>query len=211
MDYEREIAKTLATPLHTRLVANRRVSVLARHMSELLPSGSHTGLDIGCGSGEILGLLNEYRPELKLTGAEVIARDDAHIPIVQYDGKSLPFEDGSFDFTMMVDVLHHTDDPEATLKEAVRVSRRFVLIKDHYCENVLDDSVLRFMDWVGNRAHGVHLPFNYLSNARWQDLFPKCGLKMEEVRPHLGLYPFPGSLIFERSLHFAARLALAEG
>lgn len=208
MDYERQIAKTLATPLHTRLVASRRNATLTRHISELLPEGPHTGLDIGCGSGQILGLLKESRPELTLTGAEVIARDDTLIPIIQFDGKTLPFADKSFDFTMMVDVLHHTDDPEATMKEAIRVSRHWVLIKDHYCENALDDMILRFMDWVGNRAHGVHLPFNYLSHARWQKLYSNCKLEAEEVRPYLGLYPLPGSLIFERNLHFAARLSI---
>jgi len=180
-------------------------------MSELLPPGPHTGLDIGCGSGEILRLLKDQRPELTLTGAEVIARDDTIIPIVQFDGKSLPFADKSFDFTMMVDVLHHTDDSEATMKEAMRVTRRWVLIKDHYCENLLDDAILRFMDWVGNRAHGVHLPYNYLSHERWQKLFLNCGLKADEIRGPLGLYPPPGSLIFERNLHFAARLSVSEG
>jgi len=55
------------------------------------------------------------------------------------------------------DVLHHTQDPAVLLREAVRVSRSFVLLKDHLDENILDDVTLRLMDWVGNRPHGVVL------------------------------------------------------
>jgi hypothetical protein len=53
-----------------------------------------------------------------------------------------------------VDVLHHTDDVTVLLREAARVGRIFVLLKDHLCENLRDNATLRFMDWMGNRPHG---------------------------------------------------------
>ena len=56
---------------------------------------------------------------------------------------------------MIVDVLHHCNDPVSVLKECARVSKRWVLIKDHVSDSVYDEKILKFMDWVGNRAHGV--------------------------------------------------------
>ena len=41
---------------------------------------------------------------------------------------------------------------------------------------------------------------------RAQEAFQELGLTIAELRDSLGLYPFPASLFFERSLHFIAVL-----
>ena len=62
------------------------------------------------------------------------------------------------------------------------------------------------MDWVGNAGHGVRLPYNYLSRAQWQRLWAQTGLEVDRIEERLGLYPRPASWLFERGLHFIARL-----
>jgi hypothetical protein len=62
------------------------------------------------------------------------------------------------------------------------------------------------MDWVGNARHGVALPYNYWPRSKWLDAFNDLDLRLNVWKEDLGLYPWPANLVFERSLHFVARL-----
>jgi hypothetical protein len=66
------------------------------------------------------------------------------------------------------------------------------------------------MDWVGNAHHGVALPYNYWSRSEWSAAFSAGQLEVSEMKTSLGLYPRPASWMFERGLHFVARLGRAE-
>jgi SAM-dependent methyltransferase len=190
---------------HGRLVHSRRVQVLAGHFAELIPA-SHTVLDVGCGDGLIDRLILERRPDLQLEGVDVLVRPGARIPVTPFDGRRLPFEDRSWDTVLFCDVLHHTDDPAGMLREAARVARRSILIKDHTVAGFLARPTLRFMDFIGNAPHGVVLPYNYLTRTEWVHIFGSCRLDVKELRTRLGLYPGWADPIFGRSLHFVAAL-----
>jgi len=190
---------------HGRWVHRRRVVVLGQGLAAMLPAAS-TLLDVGCGDGAIAKLVGQSVPGLTVSGAEYAPRPDCAIPCVGFEGVHLPFPDRTFDGCMFVDVLHHSCDPLAILRDAARVCRTFILIKDHLAENTLDHMTLRFMDWVGNRPHGVELPYNYLSGQEWQELYAGAGLKEARVDRSIPLYPFPFSRVFGRNLHFIALL-----
>jgi SAM-dependent methyltransferase len=190
---------------HARMVFGRRVRVLAECLSARIPQRSAV-LDIGCGDGTIGSLLAERGWEVSVEGVEFVARPQCRISCRPFDGARLPFADGSFDVCLFVDVLHHTDDVSILLREARRVTRRFVLIKDHLSENAFDFRTLQFMDWVGNRPHGVRLPYNYQSRKEWEARFAKCGLSIAQWTSEVPLYPFPFSLLVGRGLHFVALL-----
>ncbi len=172
----------------------------------MMPQGELKGLDIGCGTGEVGKLIQDLRPSTQMLGTDVLVRSCAVIPVLEYDGELLPFEDRSFDFAMLIDVLHHTEDPLKIFKEALRVSRSFVLVKDHYCQNSFDRVLLRFMDWVGNRAHDVEMPFNYLSRQEWRQLADSAGVESSMLVEKPKLYREPISIIFDRNLHFVSKL-----
>jgi SAM-dependent methyltransferase len=191
---------------HRALVFGRRVRVLADAVAPLIPSGARSILDIGCGDGTIARLLTERRPELAVEGVEVIPRSSCHIPCCAFDGVRLPFPEKSFDACLFVDVLHHTTDITQLLREAARVTRSCVILKDHLSESSFDHATLRAMDWVGNRPHGVTLTYNYQSLHQWQQHFTDCGLRATQISTTIPLYPFPFSQIFGRRLHFVAQL-----
>ncbi len=113
------------------------------------------------------------------------------------------------DTVMLVDVLHHANDPMELLREARRVTRRAVIIKDHTLEGFCAGVTLRFMDRIGNEKHGVSLPYNYWTKAQWLESFKFLEMKIGVWKSGLGLYPLPAKWIFERSLHFIARLDVA--
>lgn len=202
-------AKSLLNSLHHRAVLRRRVEVLAGLLAGTIPSGGLV-LDLGSGDGRIAARLMELRPDLEVEGVDVLVRPVTHIPVRPYDGTTLPFADMSFDYVTIVDVLHHTDDPAAVLREARRVARRGIVVKDHLREGVLAGPTLRLMDWVGNRGHDVRLPYNYLGRAGWAEALDKAGLVAADRRERLGLYPAPLDWIFGRSLHFLALLEPAK-
>jgi SAM-dependent methyltransferase len=191
--------------LHGRLVSPRRIAVLAEKLGAMLAPECHL-LDVGCGDGALGALLQRTVPGLSVTGVEVLPRAGCAIECHAFDGRHLPFAEGSFDGCLFVDVLHHTNDPFGILEDACRVSRKFVLIKDHLAETRWDHWRLRFMDWVGNRPHGVVLPYAYLSRKNWRELFVRLELEEARTDRDLPLYPPPASLVFGKGLHFATLL-----
>lgn len=198
-------AVTSARGAHKKLVFNRRVSVLSQAIADLLPANARV-LDIGCGSGDVAVAVMRLRPDVQIEGVDVLVRDAPAIPVQEYDGKTIPFADGAFDVAMMIDVLHHTDDPANVLAEARRVSTRGVVIKDHFRNGLLAGPTLRFMDWVGNAPHGVRLPYNYLSRSEWAGIWQRLGLRATKLTDRVPLYPRPFSWLFGRKLHFTTLL-----
>ena len=190
--------------LHEKMVFSHRVAVLGKQLAELLPEGSSV-LDIGCGDGSIAQSICARRPDLEVRGIDVLIRPELQFPVLPFDGEHIPLQADAVDYAMFVDVLHHTENPTSLLQEAGRVARRGFLIKDHLCENRFAHAVLRFMDWVGNRAHGVALPYNYQSRRAWNEM--RTALHMEETdrRERLNLYGPVAGLLFDRELHFVAR------
>lgn len=195
----------LMDAIHSGYVFPRRVRVLSEHLARLVPQNA-TVLDVGCGDGLLDEVLSQKRPDLAIRGIEVLIRKKTYRPIELYDGKTIPFPDKSFDAVMLVNVLHHADDPLALLKEAVRVARRAIVLKDHTLTGFLAGPTLRFMDRVSNARHGVALPYHYWTYAEWMEACRKLGLTVAEWDKKVGLYPWWASWAFDRELQFVARL-----
>jgi SAM-dependent methyltransferase len=191
--------------LHGKIVHTRRVRVLAERLAPLFPQNA-TVLDVGCGDGLLAKLIGALRPDLTLEGIDVLVREGTHVPVRAFDGRHIDAADRSYDVVMFVDVLHHTEDPEILLSEAIRVARQCLIIKDHTRNGLFAGPTLRFMDWVGNARYGVALPYNYLSRQQWLDIAGKLRLTIQQWNDRLHLYPWWGRWVFERKLHFIARM-----
>ena len=191
--------------LHRALVFQRRVRILAEITASQIAHGARV-LDVGCGDGTIGSLIAQLRPDISIQGVEFLVRAGCKIECQSFDGFTLPFPDNSFDVCLFVDVLHHTEDPGVLLREAVRVSRSFVLIKDHLDENAIDNLTLRFMDWVGNRPHGVVLTYNYQNRKQWTEQFSDSGLSEVNWTTQVPLYAWPLRLLVGSRLHFVSLL-----
>jgi len=199
----------LLEQIHEKYLFGRRVRILSDNLAAYIPANA-TLLDVGCGDGSLAAKIMRRRPDVTIRGIDVLMRDKVHIPVELFDSVNFPYDDDSFDTVMFVDVLHHTKKPERLLREAARVARRNIIIKDHLLNGFLAGPTLRFMDHVGNARHGVNLVYNFRPRAKWQQTFETIGLASEKWCERLNLYPWPLGLIFDRSLHFISSLSVPE-
>lgn len=189
--------------VHEAYVYGRRIHRLSAILASLIPSGCSL-LDVGCGDGKLAQSLLKKRPDLQIEGVDVRVRAKTCLPVKAFDGINLPYPAASFDGVMLVDVLHHTRDPLPLLQEAVRVSRRWLVVKDHVLAGPAAAARLRLMDSVGNARHGVSLPYNYLAAGQWSALRNDLSVKVTTELTDLHLYPWPMDYVFGARLHFAA-------
>ncbi len=137
-------------------------------------------LDVGCADGCLGAALKKAHPSLSVMGVDVHSFPACRIPSQVFDGKHLPFEDGSFDVVLATDVLHHLDDIPGMLKEMARVSKKYLIIKDHYIHGIMSKALLGTIDFWGNQCFGTDCPFNYPTREQWCHYFSELGLVIEK-------------------------------
>lgn len=191
----------LTKKFHDKVVYSRRMVRLKELISPLLKN-SRTVLDLGCGDGKIDSYLLEEDDDLEIKGIDILVRPQTYIDVKEYDGKHIPYDDGSFDTVMTIDVLHHTDNPNDIVREMSRVSSKYIIIKDHIRTGLISYLKLRAMDYVGNAHYNVRLPYNYLSSKEWDKIFKENSLKVLTRQDELNLYTGIFHLLFDCKLHF---------
>ncbi len=90
-------------------------------------------LDIACGDGLLLGALskkgaNVSGVDLSEEGVKKCKEKGLDAAVVDFAPEPLPFQDGTFDTVIMLDVLEHLYAPEELLQEATRVSKKYIII-----------------------------------------------------------------------------------
>jgi SAM-dependent methyltransferase len=158
-------------------VANYRHNVAQHLRAAVAELGSLDSLlDFGAGNGWMLSQL--LTPDLDIgtaTAVDVQKRAEYHLPVDLYDGDRLPYENRSFDATMAVDVLHHCPDPEASLRDAARVTRRFIIVKDHTYQSPIGFGTLSALDEIGNRKFGIPSRYRYQRGFEWDAILAEEG------------------------------------
>ena len=125
--------KDILNRAHGALVFGRRVRILAANLAKEIPIRAEV-LDVGAGDGSIAKAIALHRPDIKIEGIDVLIRPSTHIPVRLFDGDHIPLSGKTVDVVSFVDVLHHTSNARTLLREAARVSRRYIVIKDHLRE-----------------------------------------------------------------------------
>jgi ubiquinone/menaquinone biosynthesis C-methylase UbiE len=96
-------------------------------------------LDVGTATARGMCELKDALPHLFVCGVEPVSalvrqavNDGAtsHVSLICATGEALPFSDASFDVVCEFATLHHAANPNAVVKEMLRVARKAVFISD---------------------------------------------------------------------------------
>ena len=122
-----------------------------RHLEGLMPPpriDTASVLDVGCGPGQILVMMKQRWPGLRITGIDAgpamidKARSDAAaagldityevLRVGPQGDARLPYDDATFDIVTCNSVIHHLTDPVGALDEIARVAKPdgAVLVRD---------------------------------------------------------------------------------
>jgi SAM-dependent methyltransferase len=204
------IARLMAA-MHAPIYA-ARLRELVRLMTPHLKPADRV-LDVGCGVGT-LGAALMASPQcpagVNVEGLERFRRGGEPIPVTQYDGRTIPMADRSFDVVILADVLHHEEDPQRLLSECIRVSRRLVIIKDHQIKGPFAHARISLIDWAANAPYGVRCLFRYHTPESWRASHARHGLSIVEEHRSMRLYPPGFNLLFGRGLQYMAVLRVAD-
>lgn len=190
--------------LHHALVRVPRIDRVADAFFELAPQ-ARTVLDVGAGDGRV-GRAYAERVGAEARGVDVMPQADAVIPVRGFDGARIPEGDGAFEIVLLADVLHHAEDPVALLAEALRVSSRAVLVKDHFAFGPVSRFMLLALDLVGNRAQGVAVRGTYASPSEWTHIVDGAGGHVERMIWPLDVHTAPLRYVTRSELQVAMRV-----
>ena len=150
-------------------------------------------LDFGAGDGWFASQISQMFPDANIHAVDVQSRKElSHfkVDLVAPDAMARA-QPKSYDLVYEIDVLHHCDDPKAVLVDLMRVSRGYLMLKDHIAFNSLDHFALGVMDEIGNRKFGIPSNYNYQRGWEWENILHEAGWKtVEKMWPlpcHIGL------------------------
>ncbi|MCY3999585.1 MAG: class I SAM-dependent methyltransferase [Bacteroidetes bacterium] len=136
-------------------------------------------LDLGCAEGYLGQQIHDQ------LGARVILSDiesmnQTTLPHHQLKSGPLPWPPSHFDVVVLYYVLHHAKDPEALLREALRISNNRVMVVESVYTTSFQLQCLKIIDRIANRlrsfgkmnAQEKYLDFR--SSQQWRKIFDKC-------------------------------------
>ncbi|HEX7861805.1 MAG TPA: class I SAM-dependent methyltransferase [Verrucomicrobiae bacterium] len=110
---------------YAEFLANWDANFYAKYADTLRPErAGGKALDVGCGVGQVVARLTEAGYEaygVEVSEANIARAKKFCARCDVYDGKRIPFADNFFDSAGALNVLEHVDEPEAFIKEIVRV------------------------------------------------------------------------------------------
>jgi SAM-dependent methyltransferase len=178
-------------------------SLVVSSLRQVAPQARGRLLDVGCGNKPYEAF---FRPhvtsylgiEHEATFAATAADSDGARPDLTYDGQRLPFEDGSFDTVLSVQVLEHTPKPRHLVFEMARV--------------LADDGLLILLAPFQFRLHEQPHDYYRYSSHGLRHLCEDAGLTVERIDAQGSLWSVIGHKLNSFLAFRVARAgALAQG
>ena len=141
-------------------------------------------LDLGAAEAYVPAALSA-RTGAWACGVDIGVYRRVRVPYAVYDGRRLPFRDATFDTTLLLLTLHHCDAPEAVLDEAIRVTRRRLVVTESVYRTPVERFWLDLLDGRVNRFRheGAMRPALHVRRPEeWRRLFETRALSVVATR-----------------------------
>ncbi len=164
-----------------------------------VPAGARV-LDVGAWNCRVGALLHE-RLGCEVVNVDVVDKNTTALPLLIFDGRTLPVADASCEVVSFLYVLHHSSDDTALLAEARRVvaPRGRVLIGEDMVDTVWQRIVaIGFHIWL-LLFTGMGWKGKFRTVAAWQARFATAGLRLVDMHPlgpHMGRRLWPHNVVF---------------
>jgi SAM-dependent methyltransferase len=158
-------------------------SFLTKTLTELAPRARGQLLDVGCGQKPYEHLFRPYVDAyVGVEFGETFTKTNSSVktasPDIVYDGKTLPFENKSFDTILSIQVLEHTPTPGHLIIEMSRVMK--------------DDGLMILTAPFSFRLHEEPDDFYRYSPHALRRLCSEAGLEVTLMEPRGGLFSVIG-------------------
>lgn len=160
----------------TRRFVEANAKAVGKEIAGFVEDGESI-LDFGCGNMKVAEAVKNRR-KVSITGIDNVDYNLTENRLILYDGRKIPFGDSKFDTVISSLVFHHCDDPEAALRECIRVSRKKLIIIEDYYTSAFGKVLTKVVDWIANRLQSseINIPFNFKSVPEWEKTFSENGL-----------------------------------
>ncbi|MCB9077205.1 MAG: class I SAM-dependent methyltransferase [Anaerolineaceae bacterium] len=150
-----------------------------------------TACDFGSGNGWFAQKFQQNGVANRVVAVDVHRQENCYIEPLLYSGRRLPFDDRSFELTYSIDVLHHCPDPVASLKEILRCTDQYLVIKDHTYQTFPGWLTLCFLDEIGNRPFGIKTPYKFQKGWQWFSCLEDAGFSLDHLIHPAYCHPKP--------------------
>ena len=133
-------------------------------------------LDLGAGEGYVASALS--RPDLRVILMDLGPYFRTKLPAVVYDGGRIPLADGSVDTVLISLVLHHAEDPDQVIAEALRVAGARVVVTESVYVGERERRTLEVVDRWANRTRGMQCDASAATRLRFRTA-PEWELALE--------------------------------
>lgn len=152
---------------------------MALEIARIIPRGSRV-LDVGCGNGFIAHHLSALLGN-SVTGIDVSRTTHAPIDYWEFDGKTFPVNDKTFDAALFCYVLHHAQDLKPIFNEVRRTLRAggWLLVYEDIPERWWDRVVCSIHNRKWTPRTG---PCTFRVEREWRDTFASEGFELCSTR-----------------------------
>lgn len=150
------------------------------HEKYVLPFIGSNILNLGCGPNNELDHYIYFKLKKLVTSVDVnkdfiINRKN---PALVSSADDLPFDDNSFDTTILIDVLEHCKDDAKALSECIRVTKKRIILTVPNHSHELEKYMLIYKPWI-DRTHYRHYTRDSIENLFAK--FSNISYKVKEI------------------------------
>lgn len=133
-------------------------------------------LDLGCAEG-FLGERIQDNLGASVSLADITSMNQTKLPHHLLTSGSLPWPAKHFDIIVLYYVLHHAEDSEALLREAIRICRGRVIVVESVYNSPIQYQLLTILDRIANRIRSFGKMnsqekfLHFRSSTQWRKLF----------------------------------------